>query len=776
MTEPAAAETHDPATSEAAPSGFRARFRRHWHWARWPVCGFGGLVLLGFIAFLALWFTVKLPNDLPPVRSSMVLDAKGRQIAVFEQNGLREPVKLDQVAPVVADALVSAEDRHFFDHHGIDPGGTLRALWHDVRGESLQGGSTITQQLVKNSYLTSDRSLWRKAKEGVLSIKLEQTHDKRDILERYLNIVYFGRGAYGIQAAAHVYFNTTAAQLNTNQAALLIGMLRGPETAEPTAHPDEAKLRRDHVLDAMVAAGKLSANDAAATKQQPLGAIDRNEQTKVVASVAPWFVDLVRQQAIAQFGESAVYGGGLQITTTLDLDDQKAAEDAIASTLDKPDDPQAALVALDQSGAIRAYVGGRDYAALKVDLARGKEGGGSGRQAGSTFKPFVLAANAEAGRTVKQMFPAPPQITLPTSSGPWTVSNYGNESFGATDLIDGTVHSVNTVYAQLVLQVGPDKAVALAHAAGITSDLPVEPSITLGTGDVSPLEMADAYLSFAREGQRVEPFAIAKVQSPDGRTIYEAKPKTAPAMKPDTAHLVDFVLQQVVARGTGTAAKLDRPVAGKTGTTENSGDAWFAGYTPNYAAVVWMGYPEGNSKPMDNVHGIAVTGGTFPAQIWKKFMTGALADVPVVKFPDPPAALLADAVNNAKLAVDPPSGDPGATITAKGTGFAQCVAGWYVAIGAVQSPPQKGSTDDQRSATLTVPADAAPGPQQVQAFCDLGAGAQPVAEATFTVNGATTTSTSAPPTTAPAPTTTTKPNPTTTTTAPSTTTTTTKGP
>jgi membrane peptidoglycan carboxypeptidase len=251
-------------------------------------------------------------------------------------------------------------------------------------------------------------------------------------------------------------------------------------------------------------------------------------------------------------------------------------------------------------------------------------------------------------------------------------------------------------------------------------------------------------------------------------------------MKPDTAHLVDFVLQQVIARGTGTAAKLDRPVAGKTGTTENNGDAWFAGYTPNYAAVVWMGYPEGNSKPMDNVHGIAVTGGTFPAQIWQKFMTAALTDVPPMKFPDPPAALLADPTNNATLTIDPAAGDPGATITAKGTGFAQCVAGWYVSIGAAQSSPQTGAVDDQRSASLTVPADAPPGPQKVQAWCDIGAGPRAVAEATFTVNGATTTSTtgttSTTATTLPASTTTTSPKSTTTTTSTSSTTTTTTKP
>jgi penicillin-binding protein 1A len=768
-----------PPTEEASaePATWKSTVRRHWHWARWPVAGIGALFLVGFFAFLWLWHSVNLPRDLPPVQSSVVVDAKGRPIANFDQNGLRELVKLDQVSPVVVDALLSAEDRHFYDHHGVDPGGIGRALWHDATGGSLQGGSTITQQLVKNSYLNGDRSLSRKAKEAVLAIKLEQTHDKRDILERYLNIVYFGRGAYGIQAAAHVYFNTTADKLDANQAAFLVGLLRSPETADPTTHPDTARQRRDRVLDAMVENRKFAPNDAAAIKQQPIGALDRALLTQPLPGVAPWFVDLVRQEAIARFGESTVYGGGLRITTTLDLDDQQAAESAVAQVLNQPDDPQAALVALDKSGAIRAYVGGRDYNALKVDLARGQQGGGTGRQAGSTFKPFVLAANAEQGRTVKQAFAAPEQITLPTPSGPWTVSNFGNEAFGPTDLIDGTVHSINTVYAQLVLQVGPDKAAALARAAGITSDLPAQPSVTLGAGDVSPLELADAYLTFARDGERVEPFAIAKVEAAGGRTLFHANPKTSPAMKPDTAHLVDFVLQQVIDRGTGTSAKLDRPVAGKTGTTDNNGDAWFAGYTPTYAAVVWMGYPESNSRPMDNVHGITVTGGTLPAQIWRQFMSAALADVPPDKFPDPPLALLAPPAINASLTVAPAGGDRGATITADGSGYNQCAAGWYVTIGSAQSARQAGATDDHRTTTVVVPADVPPGPADVQAWCDPGAGPQAVAHATFTVNAPAPPAPPPqppPPTTAPPPTTTQQP-PTSTTTRPtgSTTTTTT---
>ena len=639
--------------SFATPPHPRSRFRRHWRWLRWFALAGGGFFVLGVVLVAVLWFTTSLPKDLPPLQNSVVLDAKGREIAVFQNNGLRDPVKLDQVSPKVVDALIASEDRHFFDHGGIDPGGIVRALWNDLRGNHLQGGSTITQQLVKNSYLSSDRSLWRKAKEAVLSVKLEQTHDKNDILERYLHTVYFGRGAYGIQAAANVYFNTTAAQLDTNQSALLVGLLSSPETADPAKDPAAAQKRRDRVLDALVETRKLTADEAATVKQQPLGAVPRVDHTQVAAGVAPWFVEYVRQEATAQFGESALYGGGLKITTTLDLDDQKAAEDAIATTLDSPDDPQAALVALDKSGAIRAYVGGRDYNTLKVDLARGKAGGGSGRQAGSTFKPFVLAADAEQGGNVSQRFPAPAHITLPTSSGPWEVSNYNNESFGELDLTEATAHSVNTVYAQLVLQVGPDKAAQLARSAGIMSDLPSGPSITLGTGETSPLELADAYLTFARDGERVEPFAIDKVESSTGATVYQAHPSTVRAMKADTAHLVDFVLQQVIAGGTGTAAKLDRPVAGKTGTTENNADAWFAGYTPDYAAVVWMGYPDG-ARPMENVHGVAtVTGGTLPAKIWRSFMNGALTDVPADKFPDPPEQLL----NGSSNASAPPSTD-----------------------------------------------------------------------------------------------------------------------
>ncbi len=549
-------------------------------------------------------------------------------------------------------------------------------------------------------------------KEGVLAIKLDQRDDKDHILERYLNTVYFGRGAYGVEAAARTYFDVGAAELQLHQAALLIGLLRAPETADPAENPDVAAQRRDLVLDAMVETRAITEAEADAARAQDLGAVPRAQPVALTAGVAPHFVEWVRQQAIAQVGESLVYGGGLRIHTTLDLTDQQAAEAAIATTLDRPDDPQAALVALDANGAVKAYVGGRDFAALQVDLARGRDGGGGGRQTGSAFKPFVLAAAAEQGIPVGTLFPAPAHLTLATENGPWPVDNYGGEEFGVLPLVDATVNSVNTVYAQLVLDVGPQRVVDLAHGSGIESELPVEPSITLGTGEVSPLEMSDAFLTFAREGERITPFAITKIETATGDTLFEAATETNSAMSPESARLVSHVLQQVIERGTGRAADIDRPAAGRTGTTQNNGDAWFAGDTPNYAAVVWMGYPEGPSRAMDNVRGRPVTGGSFPAEIWRTFMEAAVADLEPLEFNAPPDELLAgDEPPAGSLVLDPTTGDPGTDVTARGSGYKLCVAGWYLEVGDVfATEPQVGSLADERQVGFTIPADAPGGP------------------------------------------------------------------
>ena len=618
------------------------RRTRFWRWVRWPVAAGVVCLFLLVAGFGYLYATVELPEDPPQLESSVILDADGEQIAVLQKDGLREPVELDEVAPVVVDALIAAEDQRFYEHGGIDPVGIARAFVSNLQGGSMQGGSTITQQLVKNSYLGTDRTLSRKVNEAVLSIKLEQRVDKDEILERYLNTVYFGRGTYGIQAAAEVYFEKDALDLELHEAALLVGLLRAPESADPKRDPEEARRRRRTVLEAMESQGVITEDEATMAGALPLGATALPSPVTLTAGVAPHFVEWVRAEAIDRFGADVVYGGGLHITTTLDLDDQRAAEMAVAGVLTEKDDPQAALVGMDSSGAIRAYVGGRDYDALKVDLARGAGGGGSGRQPGSTFKPFVLAAALEAGIPLGTEYPAPSTISLDTEQGPYEVDNYGGQGFGVLDLTEATTDSVNTVYAQLAQDVGPDKVVDVAHRLGVESELAPNPSLVLGTSEVSVLDMATSYLTLAREGQRVEPWTIARVEDGNGRVVYEAEfPEGEQAVEPGVAQAVTYALEHVISSGTGTAAALDRPVAGKTGTTQGNGDAWFAGYTPDYAAVVWLGYPEGPSHAMTDVHGSSVTGGGLPAQIWQRFMSAALQDVEPSEFTPPPDDLLA---------------------------------------------------------------------------------------------------------------------------------------
>ncbi len=741
--------------AEPAATGIRPtirsatqRFRksRAWRRLRWPVFVGGGFFLLGVATFVVLYLTVDLPDEPPALSSSTIVDARGREIAVLAKDGLRFEVPLAAVAQPVKDAVIAAEDRHFYEHSGIDPVGVARAFLNDIRGRPIQGGSTITQQLVKNTYSSRKRTVARKATEAILAMKLERREGKDEILERYLNTVYFGRGAYGIEAAARVYFDSSAARLDTNQAALLVGLLRAPETADPATNPAEATRRRDLVLDAMVDTHRLRPADAAAAKAAPLGATAASHPVSLTAGVAPWFVEWIRQQAVDQFGAETVYGGGLTIHTTLDLDDQQAAEDALASTLTDPADPQAALVALDRDGGIKAYVGGRDFATLQVDLARGKEGGGSGRQPGSTFKPFVLATALQHGIALGTTFPAPATITLDTPSGPWTVDNYGGEDFGVVDLLSATVNSVNTVYAQVMARTGPRDVAATAGRMGINSPLDEHVSLALGTEEVSVLELTDAYLTLAREGNHVEPYGITRIENADGRVVFEAPTqKGDEAMSEDVARAVTYALEQVIAKGTGKAASLDRPVAGKTGTTQAYSDAWFAGYTPNYVAVVWMGYPEGADRPLTDVHGVrAVTGGTLPAQIWKAFMEQALVDVEPADFTPPPDEMLETApVGGGQLTVDPTTGNPGVTVLARGTGFEECVAGWYVTFDeSVSTAPEVGSTADERQASFAVPADTAAGPHTVEAWCDTGGGAQVAATARFDVNETTSTSSS----------------------------------
>ncbi|MGQ0432236.1 MAG: transglycosylase domain-containing protein [Microthrixaceae bacterium] len=745
----------------------RARFARLPRWARWPILAGTSVGLLGFLTLVLLWFTVNLPTDPPEIQSAVVVDAQGRELAVLSQDGQRFEIGLDEVAPVVVDALIAAEDRRFYEHDGLDPIGISRALWHNARAGGTQGGSTLTQQLVKNAYLTSERSLWRKAREAVLSVKLERSADKDEILERYLNTVYFGRGAYGIEAAARVYFNTSAGKLDLPQAALLVGLLRSPETADPAEDPEEATARRATVLQDLVQVGKLTKPEAAAAGAVPIVATPTTRAVTLTAGLAPHYVEWIREQTIEAVGADAVYGSGLRVVTTLDLDAQAAAERSVAEVLTEPGGVQAALVALDEDGAIRAYVGGRDFNTLQVDLVRGLDGGGSGRQPGSSFKPFVLEAALEKGITLGDRYAAPPSIELPIGGEIWKVGNYGLEGYGDLSVAEATKSSVNTVYAQLLEAVGPDAVAGAAKRMGIDAELDPVASIALGVEEVSPLDLASAYLTLADDGTRVEPYAIARIEDANGKVLWEperAEPE-AGAIKPELARAVTHALRGVIDGGTGKAAAIGRPAAGKTGTTQDNVDAWFAGYVPGYTAVVWMGYPEA-SLPMDDVQGRSVTGGSYPAQIWSKFMKAAMEGRKKADFPAPPAELLT-ASETAALTVAPAEVDAGGTVTVTGRGFELCKTSWSVALEGtpVTSAPEARSTKDERTASIVVPVDLPAGSYRVVARCDSGAGPREAASTTLIVRAPATTSSSTSPSTSTTSTTKPQGKPTTTTTS-----------
>ena len=654
------------------PNDLKANGRRRsllWRWRR-------GLFVLGllFVAGIAAAGYSLAQIELPPERvqsqTSFICAADvssncndSNAIASLHGEQDRVNVTLDQVPQVMVDAVLSAEDRTFFDHGGVDPWGTARALWSDLRNKgSTQGGSTITQQYVKNVYLTSERTFTRKIKEAVLSIKLEQEFTKQEILKRYLNTVYFGRGAYGIGAAVRTYFGHELGKVTLSEAAYLAGLIRSPETADG-AKPEQtnqAITRRRLVLQAMLETKKIDQAQFDAADKTPfvVGAagdpnatiLARPPDQKGFGPVAradigtEYFRDYVVQQ-LKQHGidEAKLFGGGLRVYTTLDLDKQQKAYDAVTSTLTSPDDPLSAMVSLDPDGHIIAMIGGRDHSSDENNYAAPGLGAG-GRHAGSSMKPYVLAEAVKQGISLESQFESPSEIILPKANAgkDWDVHN-AEASSGVLNLIDATKHSSNTVFAQLMLKVGPKNVIPLATQMGITTPLPEVNSLVLGTGDVFPLDMASGYSTFAHRGTHIQPTGILKVEVPNGSGGYDTvtfdQQKTQPLTK-QQSDLVTYCLQQVVHGGTGSGAFFGKPVAGKTGTTEDNKDAWFVGFTPNgYSTAVWMGYrnaPEdGPARFMTSVHGKVVFGGTFPATIWNKYMKSITDGMDVGSFSDP---------------------------------------------------------------------------------------------------------------------------------------------
>ena len=588
---------------------------------------------------------VPLPPEVPQDQTTLILDAKGTRLASLDDGENRVSVHLDQVPDVVVDAVLAAEDREFYDHPGIDPVGIARATWADLRGKPLQGGSTITQQYVKNVYLSHERTFLRKLKEAVLAVKLERRYDKAEILERYLNTIYLGRGAYGVQAAARSYFGKDVGELGLREAAYLAGLIRSPEAADAAKAPAAAAARRTRILDAMEKTGVIDGAARRAAEREPVSAyvVARGKAETTFARPdkgTQYFVEFVRSQLEATYGRTALYSGGLRVTTTLDLGMQEQAYDAVYGFLDKPGDPAGALVAVDDQGRVKAMVGGRDWTAAdpfaKVNLAVGRDGGGTGRQPGSTFKPFVLAAALRDGYSAQSTLTGPPEITFPKANQgkDYVVKNFEDADFGdSVSLLDATRNSVNTVYAQLIKAIGPAKVVKMAHDAGIASDLVDNISLALGTSEVSVLEMAEAFSTFANRGVRVEPSVIVQVATADGRVLRPPRPPARTrVLDQSQADVVNLALQKVVTEGSGTAARIGKPVAGKTGTTQDFGDAWFVGYTPRLTAAVWMGFAEGNVHKMDNVRGRKVNGGSFPAVLFRRFMQAATKGIDTGSF------------------------------------------------------------------------------------------------------------------------------------------------
>ncbi|MEA2356051.1 MAG: penicillin-binding protein [Solirubrobacteraceae bacterium] len=585
-----------------------------------------GVVALGIV----VGYVVSIANSVPPISSLHAIDdganssvyaANGTPLGVIVSDKLRSPIPSAQIPEILKEATVAIEDQRFYSHHGVDFQGIIRAAATDLSsGRTLQGGSTLTMQLVRNLYVGNDqRSLKRKIREAVLAQQLEKAHPKDWILTDYLNTVPYGtvggQNAYGVQAAARIFFNRTVGELTLPQVALLAGLPQAPSLYNPFDDATSAMRRRNEVLDKMAQLGYISLPQALDAKSQPLGVQHGSYYTK---QREPFFFEYVQQQLIERYGANTVLQGGLKIYTTLNLSFQNEAKAAIQRTLGQPGDPASAIVSIDpRNGYIRAMAESPKYAQSQFNLASQGH-----RQPGSTFKTIVLMTGLRRGVDPNSTY----YTSMPLSFvdpiwGPIDVQTYSNTYGGSMSIVTATLKSDNTVYQQFDLDLGPRNVRQTAIDMGVTSPLEGLPAEGLGglKVGVTPLEMADAYATIASGGYRNTPIAVTKVVFPDGHVDDLSAPHRVRAFSDGVTAEATDILHQNVLQGTGTAANYGCPAAGKTGTTDKFTDAWFDGFTPHLSTVVWVGYPKGKIS-MNDVHGIAVAGGTFPAQIWHDYM------------------------------------------------------------------------------------------------------------------------------------------------------------
>jgi penicillin-binding protein 1A len=672
----------------------------------------GAVPITVSVVVMASFLFLPLPAALPEPKAGVeslishiyAIDGRGKavEIGIFRRFEQKIEVRREDIPPHLKQAVISSEDKNFYSHGGVDVRASFRALWADLRNQSVvQGGSTLTQQYVKNAYTDKERTITRKIREAILASQLDRQFDKEEILFRYLNDVYLGEGAYGVGAASETYFRKPVSQLSLSEAAMLSGLIPAPSFYEPRGNPQGAENKRKLVLELMLEQGYINQqqhDEAVAqpvwleTQGPPPGPVTMVYQPLQQATQYPYFVDYVRRYLEVRYGPEKVFQGGLQIQTTLDVGMQKAAEESVANALRGTGPPlEMALASVEPpTGFVKALVGGRDFyngPYANVNLALGKcpdhlpdnydivvepacwkdpksltEGGGSGRSPGSSFKAYVLAAALEAGILPTKTYSAPGQYVSSACRDKTNavVHNYEGGAFGRADLRSGTWRSINTVYAQVIRDVGHGDTVEgykntaeMAQKLGITSAIfspqkhgNCSGNYALGTIDVSPLEQASAYGVFAARGLRAEPTPILKVVDGKGNVL-EDNTKRDPKRVIDEiiADNVTGILRGVITSGTGTRADIGRPVAGKTGTSQEWRDAWFVGYTPTLSTAIWMGFADKPRTMTLGKCGGHCAGGTLPAATWKTYMNRALEGVPVTDFSEPaPIKPLADAL------------------------------------------------------------------------------------------------------------------------------------
>lgn len=598
-------------------SGRRSPMGRLLYWT--AVLGVWGLIFS--VVFFAV-FARGLPDTssldaIERVPSVTYLDRNGVLIAArgSEQT---QPVNLASLPDYVPAAFIAVEDRRFYHHPGFDPIGMVRAIVANMRaGRVVQGGSTLTQQLAKNLFLTPDQTMKRKVQEIMLAVWMELRFTKEEILTLYLNRVYFGAGAYGIEAAAQRYFDKSASELTVGEAALLAGLLKAPSRYSPLSETERAAGRATVVLNEMEEAGVITAEQREAAVLEPV----RVSRT-LATQHAQYFVDWLDREVRTLIGEN---GADLVVETTLDLTLQAQAERAVRAILERDEGrgvEQAALVALDGEGRVRAMIGGGSYADSQFNRAVDAR-----RQAGSAFKPFVYLAAMEAGYT-----PDTPVEDQPLTIGNWSPRNYDGSFRGRMTMQQAVAASVNTVAAYVADRVGRDRVASAARRLGITSPINLQPAMALGAVEVSPLEMAQAYAAFSNGGRRARAHGISRIRTRDGRVLYERTEGGAQqVINNPPLYYMNQMLRSVLTGGTATSARIEGfDLAGKTGTTSDYKDAWFVGYTGGFVTAVWVGRDD--NTPMRRV-----TGGSSPAAIWRQFMAAALPRLNVQRIPDGPA-------------------------------------------------------------------------------------------------------------------------------------------